>query len=63
VRITVSNPSSAPVAPSAGFGIPGMRERVTALGGEFSAGPTEDGLFQVKAVIPTDSIPDGGNSQ
>ncbi|MBP2329802.1 signal transduction histidine kinase [Kibdelosporangium banguiense] len=54
VRIKVSNPSSGPVLPSAGFGIPGMRERVTALGGEFSAGPTEDGLFEVRATIPTD---------
>jgi signal transduction histidine kinase len=55
VQIKVSNPSDGrPVPPSAGFGIPGMRERVTALGGEFGAGPTEDGLFEVKAAIPTD---------
>jgi signal transduction histidine kinase len=63
VQIKVSNPSAEPVLPSAGFGIPGMRERVTALGGQFSAGPTDDGLFEVRAVIPAESIPDGGNSK
>lgn len=35
-----------------GSGIPGMRRRVRALGGTFSAGPTATG-FQVHARIPT----------
>jgi signal transduction histidine kinase len=62
VLITVSNP----LAPSAcaevsadipaergGFGIRGMTERVEALGGDFSAGPTDDGRFEVRASLPT----------
>ncbi|MQA87653.1 MAG: sensor histidine kinase [Streptosporangiales bacterium] len=36
-----------------GLGIPGMRRRVLALGGEFSAGPTADGRFEVHARLPT----------
>jgi signal transduction histidine kinase len=56
VRIAVSNPlppgEASPAGP-AGFGIAGMRDRVTALGGEFTAGPTPDGRFEVRARIPT----------
>jgi signal transduction histidine kinase len=56
VVIAISNPvAQQPVGRSGGFGIPGMRERVTSLGGEFSAGPTADGRFQVRAVIPVES--------
>ncbi|MET7520130.1 sensor histidine kinase [Streptomyces sp. NPDC005480] len=33
-------------------GILGMRERVLALGGRFTAGPRTDGTFQVAAVLP-----------
>ncbi len=51
VDIAVSNPANG-VSAGDGFGIPGMRERVTALGGQFSAGPTADGLFEVRAAIP-----------
>ena len=52
VVIAIWNPASAPVASGGGFGIPGMRERVTSLGGSFSAGPTGDGRFEVRASIP-----------
>jgi signal transduction histidine kinase len=38
--------------PSGGNGLLGMRERVTALGGGFVSGPTEQGGFRVSAVIP-----------
>ncbi|WP_411573958.1 sensor histidine kinase [Streptomyces fradiae] len=38
--------------PSGGNGLVGMRERVTALGGVFVSGPTEDGGFRVSAVLP-----------
>ncbi|MET0235284.1 MAG: sensor histidine kinase [Kibdelosporangium sp.] len=58
VRIKVSNPSTSPGSPGSGLGIPGMRERVTALGGEFSAGPTGAGLFEVAADIPAGSVSD-----
>ncbi|MDN5852391.1 MAG: histidine kinase [Actinomycetia bacterium] len=66
VTIDISNPADLS-NPSAdhpdqprhvGFGITGMTERVTALGGELSAGPTGDGRFRVRASIPTgDSVP------
>jgi signal transduction histidine kinase len=35
-----------------GFGIRGMRERVSALGGDLSAGPRPGGGFRVTARIP-----------
>jgi signal transduction histidine kinase len=37
-----------------GSGITGMRERATALGGTFSAGPRPDGGFRVQATLPLD---------
>jgi signal transduction histidine kinase len=39
-------------APGGGHGIVGMRERAAMLGGRLDAGPTEDGGFQVSAVLP-----------
>ncbi|WP_031068803.1 sensor histidine kinase [Streptomyces sp. NRRL S-118] len=38
--------------PSGGNGLVGMRERVTALGGVFVSGPTDEGGFKVSAVLP-----------
>ncbi len=38
-------------AGDSGNGLRGMRERVTALGGTFSAGPGSDGGFAVRAVL------------
>ena len=35
-----------------GHGIIGMQERAAMLGGSLDAGPTEDGGFQVSAVLP-----------
>ncbi|SEL19255.1 sensor histidine kinase [Streptacidiphilus jiangxiensis] len=62
VRITVDDLGGSPVTPrdsppteplpGATHGIVGMRERVLALGGEFSAGPRPDGAFRVSAVLP-----------
>jgi len=56
LRIVVENAGSAgPAAPgghSAGYGIAGMRERVTAVGGNLQAGPRPDGGFRVSAVLP-----------
>ena len=48
------SPVPVPVAslPGAGHGIIGMRERVTLLGGEFSAGPLPGYGFRVSARIP-----------
>jgi signal transduction histidine kinase len=55
VSLTITNPTrTLPVGPAeGGLGLPGMRERVEALGGRFSAGHTSDGHFEVVAVIPT----------
>jgi len=39
-------------ADSGGHGIPGMRERVQALGGTFAAGPRPDRTFHVTAALP-----------
>ena len=48
-----SEPAAAAGAiPGAGHGIIGMRERVTLLGGEFSAGPLPGYGFRVSARIP-----------
>jgi signal transduction histidine kinase len=41
-----------PVAPGAGRGTTGMRERIAMLGGEFTAGPQPGGGFCVRATIP-----------
>ncbi len=43
-------PATAP--PSGGNGIPGMRERAVALGGDLEAGPRPDGGFRVRARLP-----------
>jgi signal transduction histidine kinase len=54
---TPASPDGAPAVPAtaipgAGHGIIGMRERVTLLGGEFSAGPLPGYGFRVSARIP-----------
>lgn len=38
-----------------GHGIAGMRERVTAIGGNFHAGPQDAGGFRVSATLPFDT--------
>ncbi|MFF3405429.1 sensor histidine kinase [Streptomyces sp. NPDC002742] len=45
------DPVSAAV-PTGRHGIVGMRERVLALGGDFTAGPCSSGMFQVRAALP-----------
>ncbi|MFF1460626.1 sensor histidine kinase [Streptomyces sp. NPDC058330] len=39
-------------SPGAGHGVTGMRERVTMLNGEMTAGPTEDGGYEVAVFLP-----------
>ena len=39
-------------APGTGYGLVGMRERVTLLGGDFAAGVRPEGGFRVAALIP-----------
>ena len=45
-------PGSGREPASPGFGLIGLRERVGLLGGDFSAGPHDDGGFTVRAVLP-----------
>ena len=44
-------------APNGGNGIPGMRERATALGGALEAGPRPGGGFRVRARLPVNGGP------
>jgi signal transduction histidine kinase len=44
------------VLPSGGNGLVGMRERVTALGGAFDAGPTSEGGFRVEARLLANAL-------
>ncbi|GAA2146800.1 histidine kinase [Kitasatospora kazusensis] len=57
VRVAVANdrpgPGTVVALPSGGNGLLGMRERVLALGGTFSAGPDQRGGFRVEAVLPS----------
>ncbi|MEU0383520.1 sensor histidine kinase [Streptomyces chartreusis] len=51
------NPSLIKPSPGAGHGITGMRERVTMLNGEMTAGPTDDGGYEVAVFLPV-TLPD-----
>ena len=58
VRVVVVNDCPAGAGerarlPGGGNGLVGMRERVEALGGSFSAGREADGGFRVEAVLPS----------
>jgi signal transduction histidine kinase len=57
VRLKISNGPPVPArnwtAAASGHGLAGMRERVTLLGGAFSAGPAANGGFVVAAELPT----------
>ena len=47
---TVTSTVTRPSGP--GLGLVGMRERVSALGGQLQAGPQDGGGYQVRAVLP-----------
>jgi signal transduction histidine kinase len=51
LSIEVTDDGKAGVA-GAGYGIAGMRERVSLLGGDFDAGPRPEGGFRVAAWLP-----------
>jgi signal transduction histidine kinase len=54
VEIVVRDDGRAPVRPAygAGFGLVGMAERTTALGGSLDVGPHPEGGWQVRACLP-----------
>jgi signal transduction histidine kinase len=56
LRLSVRNTSGRPVTevplPAGGHGLLGLAERVRLVGGEFTAGPTADGGFEVVAEVP-----------
>ena len=59
VRLTVEDDGSSGLvgrAP-AGYGLVGMQERATLLGGTFRAGPTTDRAWRVEAVLPRTGTP------
>ncbi|MGW4292652.1 sensor histidine kinase [Micromonospora chersina] len=48
--------AAAPAGGAGGYGLAGMRERVTALGGSFAAGPASGGGFRVSATLPVEEV-------
>ncbi|RSS27058.1 two-component sensor histidine kinase [Streptomyces sp. WAC05458] len=52
-------PSLVKPSPGAGHGITGMRERVSMLNGEMTAGPTDDGGYEVAVFLPVTAPSEG----
>jgi signal transduction histidine kinase len=52
VHVSVADDGPAASPARGGYGLIGMTERVTALGGETAAGPDDDGGWQVRARVP-----------
>jgi signal transduction histidine kinase len=63
IAVVSSSPASGapPTSDSGGYGLAGMRHRVTSLGGLFESGWLSEGTFCVKAQIPTDHVPLDGH--
>ncbi|MGV8846448.1 sensor histidine kinase [Tessaracoccus sp.] len=59
IRLTVDDDGSSGVGGGApaGFGLVGMRERATLLGGTFHAGPTTERGWRVEAILPRTGRP------
>jgi signal transduction histidine kinase len=49
-----ADPTGAPALPTSGYGISGMHERVTLVGGTLAAGLDRSGRFRVEAHIPVE---------
>jgi signal transduction histidine kinase len=56
VTVTVANQDLAAGDHVEGFGIAGMRRRVSHLGGTLTAGPAGPGVFEVRASIPCATV-------
>ena len=58
VRLTIADDGSAAgVRAPAGYGLVGMRERASLLGGTFHAGPAAERGWRVEAVLPRTGTP------
>ncbi|MCD2443005.1 sensor histidine kinase [Agromyces sp. SYSU K20354] len=57
IRLDVDDDGEPATSATPGFGITGMRERATLLGGTFRAGPAAGGGWSVTAVIPRTGWP------
>ncbi|MBZ9643982.1 histidine kinase [Streptomyces sp. PSKA30] len=61
----INGPPPAPAlvkpSPGAGHGITGMRERVTMLNGEMTAGPTDEGGYEVTVFLPVAATTEDGS--
>jgi len=61
----VNGPPPAPdlvkPSPGAGHGITGMRERVSMLNGEMTAGPAQDGGYEVTVFLPVTTTSEDGS--
>ena len=57
VRIDDDGTATPGTTPILGVGLLGMRERVTALGGQLRAAPRREGGFSVQAELPVDRTP------
>ncbi|MFC0028406.1 sensor histidine kinase [Micromonospora chaiyaphumensis] len=56
VEVTDTGRGAVAAADRPGYGLAGMRERVTALGGSFAAGPASTGGFRVSATLPVEEV-------
>ncbi|MEV5691898.1 sensor histidine kinase [Micromonospora globbae] len=54
VRVVNDGTGTSPEGRGGGHGLTGMRERAVALGGTFTAGPTDGGGYAVEALLPCD---------
>lgn len=52
LAIEIVDDGHGPLVEATGYGIPGMRERVSLLHGRFHAGPRPEGGFRVEALLP-----------
>lgn len=53
LRVRDNGPGPSPAANTGGHGLPGMRERAAAVGGQLRTGSTGVGGFMVEATLPT----------
>ncbi|MET8826448.1 histidine kinase [Streptomyces sp. NPDC004610] len=56
------NPSLIKPSPGAGHGITGMRERVSMLSGEMTAGAVDGGGYEVAVFLPVARVSEGGEA-